>query len=113
MSEPFHVLAIPGTPLLAMLDRLGAAELEEKAAKERVKALKDGIKAELTASVNPATGDPFGVYRVTGPDGATTPRVLRWTPSVRIDTPKLKAERPEIYAAYSKASGAWVLAVAK
>lgn len=112
MSEPFQVYAEPDTSLHTMLSALDAAELEEKAAKDRVKTLKDGIKAELTAMTN-GDGTPHLLYRLSTMLSTVTPRVLRWTPSTRIDTPKLKAERPDIYAAYSKASGAWVLAVAK
>lgn len=110
MSQPFQVVAAPESQLGAMLTRLDAAEAEAAEAAANVKALKDGIKATLTALTAP-DGNPFPSYRVAA-DGAAC-RALRWQTSSRIDTTRLKAERPDVCAAYAKESGAWVLAVAK
>jgi hypothetical protein len=110
MYQPFQVVAAPESPLGAMLARLDAAEAEAAEAAANVKALKDGIKATLTALTAP-DGHPHLAYHAAA-DGAA-PRTLRWQMSSRLDTTRLKAERPDVCAAYVKESGAWVLAVAK
>lgn len=110
MSQPFQVVAAPESTLGAMLTRLDAAEAQAAEAAANVKALKDGIKATLTALTAP-DGNPFPSYRVAA-DGAAC-RALRWQRTERLDTKRIQAELPDVCAGYVKASGAWVLAVAK
>lgn len=92
------------------LEQLHAQYTEAKAALDaaeaRLKAITDGIKAELTKAA-PEQGrvDLVSEY---GP-----PMYLTWVVSRRIDSTRLKTERPDVFQAYQKESGAWQLKQAK
>lgn len=106
-SIPFEVKAEEGTALYAMLSILDNVEAEAKESAARLKALKDGIKAELTIIPANDAGDPYEKYRVVAKGVA--PRLLRWKIARRVDVPRLKQEQREIYDDYSVESGAWYL----
>lgn len=103
---------VGGTPeldqLLAMEDDLNT---KAKAIKEQLDEVKDRIKLALTSVQHKpfpnAPGQPFERYRIAIP-GAVV-RVLKWKTSRRLDTPALRRDHPDIYAAYAKSSGAWEL----
>lgn len=90
--------------LAAQYDEAYAAK---SAAEKRLKAITDGIKAELTLTA-PGADD----IRLDSPDLA---QPLRLSLSYRtsVDTPKLKAEMPDIYAAFSKSAAVWTLTTVK
>jgi len=92
------------------LDQLLAMEedlyTQAKDLERRQGEIKDRIKIALTSVTRPDR-TPYERYRIALP-GAVA-RVLRWKVSRRIDTPRLKKALPDVYAAYSKASGAWYL----
>lgn len=92
------------TQLAAQYD---AAHAARAAAEKRLKEITDGIKAELTLAA-PGADD----VRLDTPDLA---KPLRLSLSYRnsVDTAKLKAELPEVYAAFSKASPVWTLTTVK
>jgi predicted phage-related endonuclease len=69
-----------------------------------LKSVIDGIKLELTLA-HP------GVTRIdVVHPSLTEPLVLRYVVSPRVDTKRLKAEAPDIYAAYAAPRGWWELA---
>jgi hypothetical protein len=86
-------------------------------AKERADALNAQIKAAVTATwthpqFTPGTAEteqvPFERYELDVP-GLERPFVLRWQVTHRVDTKRLKAELPEVHAAYAPGVGGWVL----
>lgn len=78
------------------------------AAKARLGELTQQIKAELTAGATRADGTPYERYVLMGAQLAK-PLKLSWVVTNRLDTKALKAEMPEVAAAYSRASGTWRL----
>lgn len=89
------------------LSQLHAAYSEAKAAAdaaaETLKAITDGIKAELAAA------SPEGSLKIalTGNDGP--PMQLTYAESWRVDSRKLKREDPETYVRYAVKGGSWTL----
>ncbi len=92
-----------GDRLEQLLAQYDLAKAEAAKAAESLKAITDGIKAEL-AAVAPGETD----IRVDSPDLAK-PLRLQAVTSWRVDATKLKAEDPETYVRYAKQSTAWRL----
>lgn len=94
-----------------MEDRLTQLYAEYERLKPRVEELKadlksvvDGIKVELTLA-HP------GVTRIdVNHPSLTEPLVLRYVVSPRLDSKRMKAEAPDLYATYAVPSGRWELA---
>lgn len=121
-SEPGGELA----SLLAAFDAAkqvqDSAQLELDAATEHTNHIRDQIKAVVTSRfVRPAAGPsfagpgqpapagvPYERYELRAP-GLDRPFVLRWQVTHRVDTKRLKAELPAVYARYTPGVGGWVL----
>lgn len=99
--------AAPDDRLAALHAAYPALKAEADAAAERLKAVTDGIKIELTSRA------PEGTAKVElrGPSGP--PLALRWQVTNRFDGARFKREQPAVHESYMKASGAWVLAPIK
>lgn len=93
-------------PADSRLEQLHASYPALKAAADAAnKALKDctdGIKAELVA-LAPAQQR----FALTSPHGPAL--TLSYVESWRVDTKKLKAERPDVYVLFAKQGGSWTL----
>lgn len=96
---------------------LDAKQAELDAAKEIADALNTQIKVLVTAQFThpqfkPGTAEtelvPFERYELLAP-GLERPFVLRWQVTHRVDTKRLKAELPDVHAAYAPGVGGWVL----
>jgi hypothetical protein len=92
-------------------------QLQLDAAKEHTDALNAKIKAIVTAQFThpqfkPGTAEteqvPFERYEIALPQ-LERPFVLRWQITHRVDTKRLKAELPDVHAAYAPGVGGWVL----
>lgn len=101
-----HIQAVdhPESRLEALLAQYDLAKAEAEKAAESLKAITDGIKAELAAAAPEGETD----IRVDSPDLAQPLRLSAVT-SWRVDATKLKAEAPETYVRYAKQSTAWRL----
>ena len=101
------VAALPGSMLEDLLAQEAAAEAAQKEAADRLKGLRDRIKAELTLA-HP------GVEKF---DIAGTPhrpaKTLTYVRTVQLDTKRLKRERPETYVEYAEFGGRWELRPAR
>lgn len=97
----------PGSLIDDLLAREHAAEAAAREAADRLKGVRDQIKAELTQA-HP------GVERF---DIAGTPhrpaKQLSWVSTVRLDTGRLKDEQPHLYVEYAVFGGKWVLSPAR
>lgn len=134
MSTPSSFLAVnadalpPDDDLPNLLAQFDVAKREQDAAKavldeaeERANAIRDRIKAVVTARFvrpaagpsfagpdQPATGVPFERYEL-GSAALERPFVLRWQVTHRVDTKRLKAELPDVHRRYAPGVGGWVL----
>lgn len=101
------ITPVPGSLLENLLAQEHAAEAASREAADRLKGLRDQIKAELTLA-HP------GVEKF---DIAGTPhrpaKQLNWVGTVRLDTKRLKAEKPHLYVEYAEFGGKWVLSPAR
>lgn len=103
---PFAVVPGPEDRLAALHAQYADAKAAKDAADEHYKAITDAIKAELLKAA--AAADPTNtrveLRSAYGP-------ALRLTNSRpwRVDTNRLKAEQPYIYAAYAKQGDQWSL----
>lgn len=79
-----------------------AAEQEAKAATERLKAVKGKLQAKLSEATN---GALRSALHVPGYKPVTLTYGERWT----VDSKRLKAEQPVIYAGYAKLGSSWTL----
>lgn len=102
-APPYAVVAQPGTRLAQLHELYAGAKAKADAAAEELKAVTDGIKAELAASA------PEGSTKVDLLGEGRTPLRLDYRESWRIDSRKLKATEPETYVRYARKSGAWYL----
>jgi hypothetical protein len=93
------------------------AQAQLDVAKEHTDALNAKIKAIVTSTwthpqFKPGTAEtenvPFERYELDLPQ-LEKPFVLRWQVTHRVDTKRLKAELPDIHAAYAPGVGGWVL----
>lgn len=95
------------------LAQLHAAYADAKAvaddAAEKLKAITDAIKVELT-SVDP-NGRRFELVPAKGVQAR--PLQLTFVESWRLDSTRLKKEHPETWVAYAKKGGSWRLAPSK
>lgn len=105
------VLAVTPTAdsrLASLHAQYADAKAEADAAAERLKAITDGIKAELRAQQEAAAPgtDRIELHSPYGP-------VLRLTKSERVtfDSKKLKVDDPHLYVQYAKFGEAWSLRV--
>src|SRR5438105_3478986 len=96
------VSAVPGSRLEGLLNAEHAAEAAAREAAERLKGVRDAIKAELTQA-HP------GVERF---DIMGTPhrpaKQLTWVNTVRLDTAAMKEKEPETYVRFAVFGGKWV-----
>jgi hypothetical protein len=96
----------PNEDLANLVDRLTEAHAAAEASK---KAYED-LRTQLLATVTPNMAKPSPEVGSRIPDEfilVGTPVRVSWTQSVRIDSKRLKAELPSVYAGYAKASGGW------
>jgi hypothetical protein len=94
---------VPTTPELAsLLERFRTTKAAAEAAKEDADAARDALKLAMidAASADPSPTNPLDVS--VGPITAHLTVVESW----RLDTARIKAEQPEVYAAYAKPSTA-------
>jgi hypothetical protein len=103
-QPPYAVVAQPGTRLEQLQAEYPSAKAAAKEADDRLKAITDGIKAELQGAV---PDRPSIELRGAG-DVPTLE--LRYVESWRVDSTKLKREDPETYVRYAVKSGSWRLA---
>lgn len=101
MSDP--VVPEAGSRLDQLAAQYDALYLRAIEADERLKACKDGIKAELAAA------RPGETSVVLHHPSLTKPLRLSAKTSWRVDTKKLKTEYPAIYAYAAKQSTSWEL----
>lgn len=97
----------PDTRLAQLAAQYDLAKAEAAKAAEALKAITDGIKAELA---NAAPGETD--VRLESPE-LEKPLRLSAVTSWRVDATKLKAEAPETYVRYAKQSTAWRLDAVK
>ena len=101
------VAPAPGSILEDLLAAEAAAEAAQREAADRLKGLRDRIKAELTQA-HP------GVEKF---DIAGTPhrpaKQLTWVNTVQLDAKRLKAEKPLLYVEYAQFGGRWELRPAR
>lgn len=97
------VTAAPGSILEDLLAQENAAEAAQKEAADRLKSLRDRIKAELTQA-HPEVGK----FDIAGTPHRPA-KTLRWVDTVRLDTRRLKAEQPRVYVQYAEFGGRWEL----
>ena len=101
---------VPSTPeLTALLDAFVHADREAKAASERAAALKDQLKVamiETRQAVDPS--DPLTDLELQHSQIKVT---LKYVETWRVDSQRLKAEQPTIYAAFAKKSSSLTMRV--
>lgn len=109
MTQPTDVtpavqIAPPADSRLQQLHALyGPAKAKADAAAAELKAVTDGIKAELAAAA------PEGSTKVDLLSPVGPPLRLDYRESWRIDSRKLKREAPELYVRYARQSHGWYL----
>lgn len=99
---PHIVVASEGTRLEQLHAQFADAKSAAKEADDRLKAITDGIKAELAAA-EPGQGK----VELRSPVGP--PLRMTYVESWRMDTKRLKAERPDVYVSYAVQGGSWQL----
>lgn len=104
-APPVVVAAGQGTRLEQLHAAYAQAKAEADEAGKRLKAITDGIKAELTQAEPEARR-----LELRSPAGPALR--LTWATSWRLDSTRLKAEQPETYVRYAKQTGSWTLRVA-
>jgi len=101
------VTPVPGSLLDDLLGQEDAAEAAAREAADRLRSLRDRIKAELTQA-HP------GVAKF---DIAGTPhrpaKSMTWVDTVRLDTRAMKEREPETYVRYAVFGGRWELRTAR
>jgi hypothetical protein len=97
----------PGSVLEDLLSAEHAAEAAANESAERLKALRDRIKAELTQA------HPGAVKFDIAGTSHRPAKQLNWVNTVRLDTKRLKDEQPETYVEYAEFGGKWVLSRAR
>jgi hypothetical protein len=99
---PFRLVPQPGSRLYELQALLEAARAAAAEAEARAKAVADGIKAEAVAQAPPGTESVIIAGR---------PGVREWcchyVRSWRLNSKRVKAEQPVLYAAYAVESGTW------
>ena len=98
-----QITPVAGSRLEQLLAQHDEARAAAKAAEERLKAITDGIKAELVAAA------PNHARIVATSQYLAKPLVLRAEFQNRLDTTKLKADYPELAANYTKQVSFWKL----
>lgn len=101
-APPAVVAAGPGTRLEQLHAAYAEAKAASKAAEERLKAITDGIKSELTKAEPEARR-----LELRSPVGP--PLRLTWSTTWRFDSKRFKADEPLTYVRYAKQSGSWTL----
>ena len=97
----------PDTRLDQLLAEYAALKPQADEYAARLKTVSDGIKAELVER------HPDQREILAAGSAGTTPLRLEAVVQWRLDTTKLKAARPEIYAAYARQSTSWRLSQLK
>jgi hypothetical protein len=99
------VEVVPGSRLESLLAQRETAKAALDAAEEQMRAIKDGVTAELTARY-PGTG-AFDIPAAPGRE----PLILRHSAPNRFDTRRFKYEHPDVYSNYLTPSPRWTLGV--
>lgn len=104
-TETVKVEPTPGSRLEQMHAAYADAKAAADDATEKLKAITDAIKLELSQAA------PEGATKVdlVGPGPSLR---LSWSETWRFDSRRFKAEDPETYVRYAKKSGAWTLRAA-
>ena len=102
-----NIVPLPGSLLETLLSEEAAAEAAAREADDRLKGLRDRIKAELTQA-HPG----IELFRIAG-NRFRPAKNLNWVNTVRVNTKRLKAEQPRIYVEYAEFGGRWELRPAK
>jgi hypothetical protein len=101
------IVPAPGSRLEDLLSREAAAEAAASEAADRLKSVRDGIKAELSQA-HP------GIAQFDIAGSATRPaKTMKWVDTVRLDTDRLKREVPATYVEYAVFGGRWELRPAR
>jgi hypothetical protein len=98
-----NVQAVAGSRLDALLASYDDLKARADEAAERLKAVTDGIKAELTAATPGAQKIVVNHPALSAPLGLSY--VERWD----LDTKRMKAEDPATYVRYARKGGSWRL----
>lgn len=102
-TQPATHVAAKSRDRIAQLHReYHEAKAEADAANQRLRAVTDALKAELVGT-DPQTR----LITLTSP--GVLPLRLTWVESWRMDTKRLKAEKPDVYVTYAQQSGSWRL----
>lgn len=96
-----------GSVLERLLDQEAAAEAVAKEAADRLKGLRDQVKAALTQA-HPGTE----LFDIAGSPHRPA-KTLRWVNTVRLNTDRMKAEEPETYVRFAEFGGRWELRPAR
>ena len=101
------VTPAPGSVLEDLLSREAAAEAAANEAADRLKSVRDAIKAELSQA-HP------GISRFFIAGSATRlPKTLTWVETVRLDTKRMKQDAPQLYVEYAVFGDRWELRTAR
>ena len=101
------ITAAPGSVLENLLSAEHAAEAAASEAADRLKGVRDEIKAELTQA-HPG----IGRFDIAGTPHRPA-KQLNWVNTVRLNTKRLKTEQPLLYTEYAEFGGKWVLSPAR
>jgi len=93
----------PGTRLEQLHQQYAELKAAADEAADRLKAIVAALKVEMTTAAGP------DFTKVVLATEGCRPVQTYWKESWRLDTPRLKAEQPELYVQYAKKGGTWVL----
>lgn len=97
------IMPVPGSLLDQLMDAERAATAAAAEAAERLKSLRDRIKAEIT-QVHPGVR----AFDIAGSQHRPGMH-LTWEETVRLDAKRLKREQPRVYVEYAEFGGRWAL----
>lgn len=101
------VVPDPGSLLDDLITRQRAAAAAEEEAKDR----KEGLSAQIKALLSEAH-EGIEVFDIAGAPHRPA-MTMSWFSTVRLNTTRLKEERPELYATYAEFGGRWDLRKAR
>lgn len=105
--ERIGITPVPESILDMLLSQHHAAKAAAEETAERLKALTDRIKSELTMAHPGATG-----FEIAG-SAHRSALTLRWVNTTRLDTDRMKREAPETYVEFATFGGRWELRPAR
>lgn len=100
---------VPTQQIASLLAAFRDADAIAKEATRRADEIKDQLKVAMMDAAQAV--DPDDSLKNIAVGVGDVKATLKWVESWRMDTPRLKSEHPEIYAAYAKKSGALQLRV--